>query len=144
MNFFRSDTDCFKRNGMNALNGDYENEFEYVQANVLMPRFEIGYTMDLRETLEEKPFEINDLFNDERAKLKKIGMGISGENIYISMARHKTFAKVDEQGFEGAAVTVLGGSVAESARDPKKITFKVDQPFFFVVRDRQNGNIPIF
>ena len=62
---------------------------------------------------------------------------ISKEKLFISNVRQKTFAQMDEEGMEAAAVTIalMAGS---SERTPEYvyIDFKVDRPFLFFIKEK--------
>ncbi len=62
--------------------------------------------------------------------------------IYISFVKHKTFAKVDEEGTEAAAVTVVGMGVT-SVGPSEEFHMIVNRPFLCVIREH-NSNALIF
>ena len=64
--------------------------------------------------------------------------GIAPRDLYIGFVDHKAVIKVDEKGSEAAAVTVIG---VETTNFREPITFFVDRPFFFVIRDDRSGTI---
>ena len=64
--------------------------------------------------------------------------------LYISRVLHKTYVSVDEKGSEAAAVTVVEmrpTSASPNAPKPKKIQYRVDKPFLFVIREKSTGVI---
>ena len=64
--------------------------------------------------------------------------------LYISRVLHKTYVSVDENGSEAAAVTVVEmrpTSASPNAPKPKKIQYRVDKPFLFVIREKSTGVI---
>lgn len=94
-------------------------------------------------------FETDYKLNDSLAKL---GMpsaflqgaadfsGLNGQkNLFISSVIHKAFIKVDEKGTEAAAVTAV--DIAQSAQLKLPKIFRADHPFFFVIQEKQTGNI---
>ena len=56
---------------------------------------------------------------------------------------HKTVLKVDEDGTEAAAVTAIDEIIIVSAprKKPKKVEFKADRPFLFLIRHNETGAI---
>jgi serpin B len=69
--------------------------------------------------------------------------GMGGDlDLYISAILHKAFIAVDESGTEAAASTVV--IVSEKALPAGPVEFRVDRPFFFVIRDNPTGTILFF
>jgi serpin B len=68
-------------------------------------------------------------------------MAPSPPPLYISEAFHKAFIEVDEKGTEAVAATAA--VMAEGAGMPMTppVSFHVDHPFMFVVRDRVSGAV---
>jgi serpin B len=69
--------------------------------------------------------------------------GIDGtRDLYVSTAVHETFVRVDEQGTEAAAATMMfalaGG---RPPKPPKPVTVRVDRPFLFWILDRPTGAV---
>jgi serpin B len=62
---------------------------------------------------------------------------VSGGNLYISEVKHKTWAEVNEEGTEAAAVTSVGVFVTSVQAPREKFEMKVDRPFFFAIRDNR-------
>lgn len=99
------------------------------RARVLLPRFELEWERKLNDDLSE------------------MGMGIAfgggadftrmfeDSSPYIDEVRQKSFVRVDEEGTEAAAATVV--VMAESA--PPEI--RADRPFLFAIRERLSGTI---
>jgi serpin B len=114
---------------------------------------------DLATTIEKAPassaqlllprlqFEANYALNDA---LKALGMrrafagdaefsGIARAPLAVSGIVQKTFLKVNEKGTEAAAVTAATVMVTGVRMEP--LTFRVDRPFLFVLRDKPTGTI---
>jgi len=95
-----------------------------------LPRFEVEYEKNLVDVLSA------------------LGMGIAFEpgadfsgidrEVFISEVRHKAVIRVDEEGSEAAAATVV--AMTRSAPAPA-IPFIVDRPFFFAIADERTGSI---
>ena len=107
--------------------GDYA---QVEAVDVALPKLELKY--------EEK---LNDA-------LTAMGMGIAfrpgadfsrmtpGGGIWIDFVKQNTFLKLDEQGTEAAAVTVV--AMIKSAAPPSLI---VDRPFLLAIRERLSGTV---
>lgn len=59
--------------------------------------------------------------------------------LYISLVKHKTFVEVNEEGTEAAAVTVVGGELSVGPSTP--ISFTINQPFLFAIKENSTGII---
>ncbi|MEX1019729.1 MAG: serpin family protein [Litorilinea sp.] len=94
-----------------------------------LPRFQAEYGKELREVLQSMGMEA--AFDGGRADFS--GMGASG--LFISRVFHKAIVKVNEEGTEAAAVTVveMPSSVPPS--------FIVNRPFLFAIHDSQTDAI---
>ena len=78
-------------------------------------------------------------FDPDRANFSGIGQ-TSGANIFISRVKHKTFAEVNEEGTEAAAVTSIEMRTT-SARLQKTFQMIVNRPFFCAIRDNKTGTV---
>jgi serpin B len=81
-------------------------------------------------------------------QLRKLGMvrafgnadfsGMTGgRDLFISQVIHKAFVEVNEEGTEAAAAT----GVVMTRAMPRRLTFRADHPFVFLIRDRATGSI---
>ncbi len=100
-----------------------------VEADVTLPRFEFTWDVTLNEPLIEMgmptPFSMGADFT-----------GIMADGgIFISLAIHKAFVKVDEVGTEAAAATAI---ILERGANT---TFHANHPFLFLIRDNVTGSV---
>jgi serpin B len=67
--------------------------------------------------------------------------GISGRrgDLYLKAVAHEAYLRVDEQGTEAAAATA---GVVSTVSAQLAMTFDVNRPFVFVIRDVKTGAIP--
>ena len=109
--------------------GDFaENEVQ-----LYMPKFEVEYGIKLKKALTA------------------LGMGIAfgggadftniaDMDLYINEVRHKTYVKVDEEGTEAAAVTIV--EIWTTSADPPTFkTMTINHPFLFVIREHNSNSI---
>jgi serpin B len=99
-----------------------------------LPRFEMDTTMDLKEALSQ--MGMTDAFDPEKADFS--GM-IDHDEFALSAVLHKARVKVDEQGTEAAAVTIM--ALAAGAIEEEEIIFHVNRPFLFLIVERQTGAV---
>ncbi|MFO7767466.1 MAG: serpin family protein [bacterium] len=98
---------------------------------VQMPRFECEYKILLNEVLKALGMEI--AFGADADFDRMVEGGDAG--LAISRVLHSTFVKVNEEGTEAAAATVV--SIDRSV--PPSVV--LDEPFVFVIRERTSGTI---
>jgi serpin B len=68
-------------------------------------------------------------------------METSGQRVYISRVKHKTFAEVNEEGTEAAAVTSTEMRTTSMQAPRRRFRMVVDRPFFCAIRDNTSGTI---
>jgi len=98
----------------------YESEVD-----LTLPRFELDYDVDLKDSLCALGLEPACLPGADFT-------GMADENLVISTVKHKTYAKFDEDGGEAAAVTAVGMSL-ECVRFTTQM--RVDRPFVAILMD---------
>jgi serpin B len=98
---------------------------------VSLPRFKLGYRIDLARTLEA--MGMIDAFRGGKADFS----GMTGRrDLFIGMVMHEARVEVTEEGTEAAAATgVKMKGIALPA------AFVADHPFLFLIRDKQTGSI---
>jgi len=113
------------------------SQFGETKGEIGLPRFKVEYEVSLNDAL--KSLGMGTAFDADRADFSGIVQG--EERAYISGVKHKTFAEVNEEGTEAAAVTSIEMR-ATSAMIPKKpFRMIVDRPFFCAIRDNTTGEI---
>ncbi|MGA2110923.1 MAG: serpin family protein [Anaerolineales bacterium] len=100
-----------------------------------LPKFSFVSSFNLNQALESRG--MTDAFDPNRADFS----GMDGaHDLYLGNVEHKAFVSVDESGTEAAAATaVVMESMAMPASVP--ISFVVDRPFIFLIRDDQTGSL---
>lgn len=113
---------------------EWENQ-QYHQINLSMPRFDVAGQINLIGGLQE--LGVTDVFDPSQADFTPmLGEGVDA---YVNQANHAARVRVDEEGCEGAAFTVI--MAAEGAPAPgEEIDFVLDRPFLFAVTS-QTGQL---
>ncbi len=103
-----------------------------IEMSVMLPKFTMEYESSLKDVLSALGMGI--AFEPGQADLSGIG-GQPGE-LFIDRVKHKTFLEINEEGTEAAAATSVGIGVTSAP-----LSFRVDRPFFFVIREALSGSI---
>jgi serpin B len=111
--------------------------FSKTQGAIVLPRFKVEYEITLNDAL--KALGMGVAFDPDRANFS--GILQTAQNAFISKVKHKTFAEVNEEGTEAAAVTSAEISVTSVAVPRKSFKMVVDRPFFFAIRDNKTGSV---
>ena len=113
-------------------------QFAMTKGEIAIPRFKVEYEVGLNDALIALGMGI--AFDPDRADFTGIVEG--PDRAYISRVKHKTFAEVNEEGTEAAAVTSVEMRTT-SAMLPREKTFRmiVDRPFFCAIRDNKTGTV---
>lgn len=121
---------------LQALSESDENLWKntiLAEINLKMPRFTLENKMDLTPTLQalgmKKAFSGGADFSS-----------MSDVATYISLVQQATRLKVDEEGSEGAAVTVIGGETSPGMPE-EKVDFFLDRPFLFQILEPATGTV---
>ncbi len=137
-----------RRNGLAA----FERALTGAQLQGWLDALETGFTSSLDVTFPKVSLTAD---YELKAQLQALGVeqafsdaadlsGVTEEAVLkVSAVHHKSFLAIDEEGTEAAAVTAVEIVVVGSRIIRDHIAFKVDRPFFFVLRHRPTGT-PLF
>ena len=106
-----------------------------------LPRFSINSRVDLAETLQA--MGMTDLFDDNRADLSGINGNVP-EPLVVAKVIHQANIDVVEEGTTASAATVVIARAAAAAPPqslPPKVTFHVDHPFIYLIREKTSGAV---
>ena len=120
------------------VSGPDELAGEYAVVHFAVPKFDIAAQLDLIGGLME--LGVTDVFDSAVSDFTPMTTD-TDVPIYVSEATHAARVKIDEEGVEAAAFTVItaDGAAAEPERE---IYFTLDRPFLFAVSS-QDG-LPLF
>lgn len=118
-------------------------EFVYGDVNVSVPKFKVEYGAALDDALQA--MGIKTAYDHEKADLTAMldPTGLPGGQFFLDTVLQKTYIAVDEKGTEAAAVTAaMDGAGAAMPDRPELVReFAADSPFWFVIRDNNNGEL---
>jgi serine protease inhibitor len=137
MKIFLPDQNSSLKEFLRELNADnwqqWQANFQPSRGSILLPRFKLEYTTNLAEPLTALGMGV--AFDEQQADFTNL---CPRSGAYISQVLHKTFAEVNEEGTEAAAVTVV--EMREGGFDAtKNFTMVVDRPFFVAIEDSETG-----
>lgn len=107
-------------------------EAKSTEVDFQMPKFECETNEDLQELLADK-FGVKRLFDEGLNSIYATG------NFPASMFRHAVNIRVDEDGSEAAASTIVPGMCISPSYDTG--IMKVDRPFIFIISESTTGAI---
>ena len=117
-----------------ADSSSWENAgFGMVHADI--PRFDLAEALDLIPGLKE--LGITDVFDPDRGDFSSL---TDDRGVYVDSASHNTRVKIDEEGIEAAAYTMI--TAMGAALITQEYDFTLDRPFVFAVRSA--AGIPLF
>lgn len=99
---------------------------------VSLPRFEVKADYELKEVL--RSLGIESAFNMQDAEFG----ALTDQDFFVSKVKQSASLKVDEEGSEGAAVTLIAGATSSLF---EKAVFKADRPFLFFITENETGVI---
>jgi len=117
--------------------GKWMEDFSETQGSVRLPRFKVEYEETLNDALKALGMRV--AFEESRADFS--GMIENVGRVFISQVKHKTFAEVNEEGTEAAAVTSTEMRATSAQRPMRTFQMVVDRPFFCAIRDNTSGAI---
>jgi serine protease inhibitor len=111
--------------------------FQMYPGDLMLPRFKVEWESELNEAL--KTLGMEEAFDSARADFSGMVKVSSGNNLFISEVKQKSWCEVNEEGTVAAAVTSVGMSTTSVQKPREKFFMKVDRPFFFSIRDNLTG-----
>jgi serine protease inhibitor len=108
------------------------NSFSKREGTLQLPKFTLEYELKLNEVLKALGMAV--AFDPLQADFTKMYKG--PDNLFISKVKHKTFAKVNEEGTEAAAVTSVEMELTSVGP-----LMRVDRPFIFMIRENKSQTI---
>ena len=102
------------------------------KVSLTMPKFTVDYKADFKSVLSD--YGLSNLF--EMGAFDKITKTQFDKMLYISQMKQNAQIKVEESGVEAVAVTVA----SIEYRSGTTVSFSIDRPFVFAIRDNASGS----
>ena len=109
-----------------------------ITVDLSVPKFDVSDQIDLTDALPA--LGITDVFDMYASDFTPLTT--DGKLIYVSQALHGARLKIDEEGAEGAAYTLIGKGDGSSPPSDDRVELKLNRPFVFVLTN--TDNIPLF
>lgn len=108
------------------------------EVTLSLPKFDVISDLDLIDGL--KAMGVTDVFNSAASDFSP--MTSATDSIEISQAKHAARVKIDEEGCEAAAYTVMMAEATAAMEPPPQVLFTLDRPFLFAVT--ADAGLPLF
>ena len=109
--------------------------------HLTIPKFDVSSDLELSDGLQA--LGLTDVFDSTLSDFSPLTTDL--EEIYVSRVQHAARVKIDEEGCEAAAYTVIEAPAEEALlEEPEReeVDFVLDRPFLFVVTNA--GGLPLF
>ena len=100
-----------------------------------LPRFETSTDIDLPQIMSD--LGMPDAFNPNKADFSKF----CNTSTYIGLMKQVARIKLDEEGTEAAAVTVIGMKNTIVSEEPKMVYFYANHPFIYIISEKSSNAI---
>lgn len=110
---------------------DWQSGFKKYTIDLKLPRFETQTDQDLKEIMSN--LGMPTAFNPMSAEIPYL----CNAEVFIKMMKQVAKIKVNEQGSEAAAVTIIGESTASGSSD--RAAFHATRPFLYVITEQSTG-----
>lgn len=120
------------------LSGDNGQTALTCQIRYCIPKFDVDSQLELTDIIAA--MGASDVMNPNISDFTALTS--DDAEIYVSEIIHGARVKIDEEGCEAAAYTVIIANDATAIMDEKFVDFIVDRPFIFVIRNSEG--MPLF
>ncbi len=121
------------------LLSDFRNrpEWEQVTLEISLPKFDADASLDLLSVLRD--LGVTDILEMGKADFTPL---LGAAPAALTKAEHACRVKVDEEGCEAAAYTVMSMGGGAPPEPPRTVRFILDRPFFFAILGMDD--LPLF
>ena len=115
------------------------DDCKYLTIHLSMPKFDVSSDLGLIEGL--KALGVTDVFDERASNFDPLGAS-TDEALVVSRVQHAARVKVDEEGCEAAAYTVIMVEPTSAAPPADEVDFILDRPFLFAITG--DSGLPLF
>ena len=115
------------------------NNCKNLTVNLSMHKFDVSSTLSLIDGL--RALGVTDIFSDAVSNFDPLGAS-TDEALFVSQVQHAARVKVDEEGCEAAAYTIITVAPSSIATPAQEIDFILDRPFLFAITG--DSGLPLF
>lgn len=112
-----------------------DSVFDGKYGEISLPKFSVSYGIDLKDSL--KALGVKQAFDPDHGDFSN--MAEIPDPIFINQIIHKSYIRVNEQGSEAAASTLVAMMAGGAASTDEPFKMVVNRPFLFAIKDRQTG-----
>ena len=118
-------------------NGNW-SQTQRARVNLSLPKFDVSSDLDILDTLAQ--LGMTDVMDGTKSDFTPLTT--ANDSLELTQAKHAARVKIDEDGCEAAAYTIL--SVCETAAMPPEeiVEFTLDEPFLFAITGADG--LPLF
>ena len=115
--------------GFLLANGEW-SQTQSATVNLSLPKFDVSSDLDLLDTLAQ--LGMTDVLDGMKADFTPLTTA-NEDGIALTQAKHAARVKIDEDGCEAAAYTVLAPTETAIMLPEEEIDFTLDEPFVFAI-----------
>ena len=114
--------------GFLLANGEW-SQTQSATVNLSLPKFDVSSDLDLLDTLAQ--LGMTDVLDGTRSDFTPLTT--ASDSLELTQAKHAARVKIDEDGCEAAAYTVLAPEATAMMGPEDEIDFTLDNPFVFAI-----------
>ena len=114
--------------GFLLANGEW-SQTQRAIVNLSLPKFDVSSDLDILDTLAQ--LGMTDVLNGIKSDFTPLTA--ANDSLALTQAKHAARVKIDEDGCEAAAYTILGAEATAMMGPEDEIDFTLDNPFVFAI-----------
>ena len=114
--------------GLLLANGNW-SQTQRARVNLSLPKFDVSSDLDILDTLAQ--LGMADVLDGIKSDFTPLA--VTDDSLALTQAKHAARVKIDEDGCEAAAYTVLGVEATAMLGPEEEIDFTLDKPFVFAI-----------
>lgn len=114
--------------GFLLANGEW-SQTQRAIVNLSLPKFDVSSDLDILDTLAQ--LGMTDVLDGIKSDFTPLA--VTDDSLALTQAKHAARVKIDEDGCEAAAYTILGAETTAMMGPEDEIDFTLDNPFVFAI-----------